>query len=365
MKASEARISSSKANSAKSTGPRTAEGKERSRRNGLKHGMTGQGIVLPEADMAEVDIRHLALHKELAPQSIMGAILVGQLAALSVRMERGVKQEFAAVAERARHASDNFDAERVARAELLLKSIGDDIRGNLKKLRKSPEGVDVLLEAWQDLRDKLGRELRPGLGMADGVTMANLLGYKDTDAGVAWVGALTRATWADFNALMASEGGELDRDARKAWARGMLLEQIDAEIAELNEHFETLDFATIELDRAEAGARALFDPSKEASLARRYESEARRGFFKSLKEFRLVEAEAAEPAASPSVAPAIPPDDHLASSWEEPLTIPEDLDDKAMEEMRAASSVFLREFHADQAAAILRRSIGHPVPAAD
>jgi hypothetical protein len=73
-----------------------------------------------------------------------------------------------------------------------------------------------------------------------------------------------------------------------------LIERIDAEIAGLEAHLETLDFEMIEQDRAEAGERALFDPSKEAALARRYESEARRGFFQALKEFRRVEAEATE-----------------------------------------------------------------------
>ena len=36
----------------------------------------------------------------------------------------------------------------------------------------------------------------------------------------------------------------------------------------------------------------MFDPSKEATLARKYEAAAERGFFKALKEFRQVEREA-------------------------------------------------------------------------
>jgi hypothetical protein len=320
MRTSEAQIKANQINSARSTGPRTPEGKESSRRNGLKHGMTGQGIVVPEGDAAEVELRHQALQAELAPISLMGAILVGQMATLSIRMERGAKQEFAAVAERVRHASDDFDAERVERAQELLKAIGDDPRGNLRKLLKSPEGVNVLIEAWQDLRADLTREPSPGWGMKQGATMVSLLGCREKDAGVARVGALTRANWADFHALATSDGEGLDREARQAWARHQLLERIDEEIAGLEAHFETLDFETIELDRAGAGARALFDPSKAASLARRYESEARRGFFKSLKEFRQAEAEEAERLASAPPASAIPPNGQLASSCDEPST---------------------------------------------
>jgi hypothetical protein len=342
MKTSEARIKANKANSAKSTGP-SAAGMENSRRNGLKHGMTGQGIVLHEADAAEVERRHEALNAELAPQSVMGAILVGQMAMLSVRMERGAKQEFAAVAERARHASDAFDAERVEKAEQLFKEIGDDPRGKLRKLRKLPEGVEVMIDAWQDLRGGLAREFRPGWSQKQGETMANMLGFRDNEPEVAWVGALTRATWADFNGLNPEDGGDLDREGRKAWARGFLIARIDEEIAELEAHSLTLDHATVELDRAEAGDRALFDPSKEATLARRYESEARRGFFKSLKEFHKAEAEAADRLESEPASSAIPPNTELASSCAQPSPDP----DEASVETSEAFLPVSREFSSE------------------
>src|ERR1700749_2551674 len=41
MPASEARLQANRANSLKSCGPRTAQGRERSSRNSLKHGLTG------------------------------------------------------------------------------------------------------------------------------------------------------------------------------------------------------------------------------------------------------------------------------------------------------------------------------------
>ncbi len=75
--------------------------------------------------------------------------------------------------------------------------------------------------------------------------------------------------------------------------KAALFERIDVEIAALKTHRETLDFETIAIDRAEAGSRALFDASKSACLARRYEAEADRGFYKALKELRKVEAESA------------------------------------------------------------------------
>ena len=44
--------------------------------------------------------------------------------------------------------------------------------------------------------------------------------------------------------------------------------------------------------RKEAGRRALFDPSKEASLARKYEAAAERGFFRCIKELRQLKKDA-------------------------------------------------------------------------
>ena len=54
MPASEAQILANRRNAALSTGPKTPEGKEQSRRNALKHGMTGAGVVLadPASDEA-------------------------------------------------------------------------------------------------------------------------------------------------------------------------------------------------------------------------------------------------------------------------------------------------------------------------
>ena len=178
-----------------------------------------------------------------------------------------------------------------------------------------PEGVIRLGRAWRDLRADLTRESKPTWTASHLVRAANLVGLREEDARGSRLGALSRAVWGDFEALADHEGRGLDDDARKAWARARLLERIDAEVAGLEAHLETLDFEMIEQDRAEAGERALFDPSREAALARRYESEARRGFFQALKEFRKVEAEAAE---REELAPA-PPQVHDDGQLPDPL----------------------------------------------
>ena len=179
MPASEAQIRANRANSALSTGPRTPLGKEISRANALKHGLTGEGVALTNEDAAEVERMFVAFEADFRPSDEMGRLLIRRAATCAVRMERSVLQETAALNER-------------------------------------------VLEARAE----------------------------------------------------AEANGE---------------------------------------DPVEAGHRAMFDPSKEATLARRYEAAAERGFFRALKEFRQLEREAKGPDVKSEAAALREQRDQLAS----------------------------------------------------
>ena len=109
MTATAAQMATDKANSARSASPRTVL-EERSSANSLKHGMTGAGIVLSQKDAAEVDRRYVALHEEWQPSGPTGEILVRRAAVCSIRMDRGVEQETAALAEHVDRAVADFVA---------------------------------------------------------------------------------------------------------------------------------------------------------------------------------------------------------------------------------------------------------------
>ena len=292
MEVSEARLAANRANSTRAKGPTSERGKSISRRNSLKHGLTGEGIVLPEGDQAEVESRIEALRDELQPQSSLGSMLIRKIATFSVRSERAAERENAAIAERVRNAVDAFDEERGRRVDALFGSFLDDPRGAVRNLRRMPEGVDRLIEAWRTLRRDLDREGQHRWDSPQLARAANLAGVPHLDAHGTRIGDLSSAIWGEFHGLAAHEGGDLDNEGRRNWARVALLELIDAQIAELEAHRDTLDLDRIEQDRREAPARSTFDDSKQASLARRYEADSDRGFYKALKEFRQVEADA-------------------------------------------------------------------------
>ena len=77
-----------RANSLKSTGPRTEAGKSRSRMNALKHGMTAKAIVLPDED-PEAYKRHLdSFMNQFKPDNAAELAQVRKLAHASWHLDR-------------------------------------------------------------------------------------------------------------------------------------------------------------------------------------------------------------------------------------------------------------------------------------
>ena len=155
MIASEARIAANRANALKSTGPRTAEGKESSRGNAYKHGMTGSGVVLRN-DPDAVERRADGMLDHYRPETDSGLALVRRAAVLSVRLERCAAHEAAAIARGVREASGRFDENRLAEVDRLWGNLHDDPAASTRQLRRMPEGVDRMIAGWLDLRSDLG-----------------------------------------------------------------------------------------------------------------------------------------------------------------------------------------------------------------
>ena len=109
MPASEAQIKANKANASRSTGPVSTSGKEASRANSYKHGLTGSGIVLPEREAAEVQRRYSAYAGVVKPANEIDAAVVLHAARMSVRMEVCADHINAMLTDRVRKALADYE----------------------------------------------------------------------------------------------------------------------------------------------------------------------------------------------------------------------------------------------------------------
>jgi hypothetical protein len=91
---SELKSETSRANGAKSHGPKTPEGKETSSRNSLKHGMTARNTFILECErkeeFQEFLAEHIAIHQPVTPPE---KELVDQMAIARWRIRRFVTAE--------------------------------------------------------------------------------------------------------------------------------------------------------------------------------------------------------------------------------------------------------------------------------
>ena len=76
------------ANSQHSTGPKSAEGKQRSSQNALRHGLTAKIVVLPTEDSDAYQAHLQSFIKECSPKGPIESHLVQALADISWRLQR-------------------------------------------------------------------------------------------------------------------------------------------------------------------------------------------------------------------------------------------------------------------------------------
>jgi hypothetical protein len=82
------RAEASRRNGAKSKGPKTAEGKARSARNALKHGLCAQKFLVGDEDPREFAALEAALIGELAPEGALQGLLAGRIVRAAWRLAR-------------------------------------------------------------------------------------------------------------------------------------------------------------------------------------------------------------------------------------------------------------------------------------
>jgi hypothetical protein len=305
-----ARAEASRANGRLSRGPSSPEGKDRSRRNGCKDGLTGKGIVLPQAAAAEVDRREAELARDFRPRNAVERELVRQMALGSWRSrELGTRIAQHDARVNAARFTNWVEDERIAAVEIGHR-LGEDPEAAVARLRRSSAGCDWMIGRFR----LLGRAIsasddgEPGCAWTD-ADLAMVLGLLGRPAGLRhlddWPGRL--------------EAVRDEARSGSAEAAAELREIIQEQLAELEERS---DEAWEELEKPlllDWQAGVAFDLGPEGTRLRRYEAAADRLFRSAWRKLELLRKERGEPLmprverdSAPSPAgryspPAVPP----------------------------------------------------------
>src|SRR5437868_8840880 len=103
-----ARAATSRRNGSKSAGPKTPAGKQRSKFNALKHGLSAKTLVLPGEDADAFQGRLDAWTHDLAPRNDLEHDLVGRAVQVSWQLDRAERAATARLTSLIRAAPDEL-----------------------------------------------------------------------------------------------------------------------------------------------------------------------------------------------------------------------------------------------------------------
>ncbi len=319
MACSEKKRLSNAANSLKSTGPKSKEGKRKVALNSLKHGLRSPEVLLPGEDHAAFDAMLGAWIDDWQPPTEARRVLVEQCMAHAWRLRRCLKLERDHLAKRGRDAVARHDRESAARVAAAVKLLGKQPDAALKALCNERQGVVALIGLWDELGEAAGAAATWSDLEAHHARLLNLLGF-DGDAEADAVGGAAYTSWC----LMVWNEPEVtayaeDRPADAAAADAMaaeLTEFIAGEVEKLRAYLRER-FATPEQIAARLASEAALDDSAEGRALLRYEGQHGREFRATLNQLikltqtdiDLVEGDDPEAGESPQavVEPAVEP----------------------------------------------------------
>jgi hypothetical protein len=149
------KLAANRANARKSTGPKTPEGKARSRANALRHGLASEVLRTPEL---EAEYRRLAAAYEdrYHPTDDVERGLAHAAAWGACRFDQARRRQLAN--ERLRKARAAFDA--AAALDAAVARLADEPAGALRELTGTVAGVERLIAEWTALRATLAEGQR-------------------------------------------------------------------------------------------------------------------------------------------------------------------------------------------------------------
>src|SRR5882757_2709135 len=126
MSENDALFEANRRNAAKSTGPKTPEGKAASSRNALKHGLTATEVLLPNENRDAYNALLQAWFDHDQPTDPGHVAAIERLVYLQMILKRCARHETESTRQRLAHALDRFDADLLARTCDLGRRLIDD-----------------------------------------------------------------------------------------------------------------------------------------------------------------------------------------------------------------------------------------------
>jgi hypothetical protein len=251
LEVSQRRIDANRRNAQKSTGPKTEEGKARSRRNSLIHGLSGNGVVVPEREAQAARELGEQLVSSLRPMNAFEMGLVETIAIEGVRIDRCRIEERLVRDVRARRAVACWSDERKAEAAKLGRTLGDRPDEVASRLATTSAGCEWLIARWRALGKTLDKK---GVWTDEQATLAlDLLGVApelramdsplEVPEGVERLEHLRELVESELEGLHDRKEGmldEIDDDLREATTLGLIA--VDDPTLVLLRRYETASF---------------------------------------------------------------------------------------------------------------------------
>ena len=143
-------------NASKSTGPKSDEGKARSRRNALQHGLRAEALDLPNEIPGASEALADDWHGYYRPDSPGEAALIDRAVHATIQLRRCAVFQVEAVSQQVREAEENWDqrqAVELAELDLLLWGHSPDLA--VPGFKHSAAGCAYLRNEWAPLLDAL------------------------------------------------------------------------------------------------------------------------------------------------------------------------------------------------------------------
>ena len=167
---SQKQLEANRSNALSSTGPRTAEGKARSSRNALKHGIFAQEVVIRDGDGAEDPKQFEALLErlwdEFQPVGGLEETLVERIAISHWRLRRAQRFEVGAIRARLDECNEPPMFPKADRVELELEKAKSVLAYELRVLPwakeqedlTAPQVWELLVRAWDEVAREHGSD---------------------------------------------------------------------------------------------------------------------------------------------------------------------------------------------------------------